>query len=156
MRGVDLSVQVFQFLSPLVLGAVTWLAARLAQYINARVKNEYLRGVLVRLDDTVASVVREIQQLSVDALKGSSSDGKVPVGAREALRNAAMVTIRSHLGTRGLADLARVLGLDNDAVNRFIGTKVEAAVHDLRTQQRLVNGVHAPGSLPGGALPLAG
>jgi len=156
MRGADISVQVFQFLSPLVLGAITWVAAKLAQYISARVKNEYLRGVLVRLDDTVVSVVREIHQVTVDALKASSVDGKVPPGAREAIRNAALMAIKSYLGVKGLGQLARVLGLDGDAVDRLIGTKVEAAVHDLKTQQRLLNGVHAPGSVPGDALPLAG
>ena len=156
MRGADLSVQIFQFLSPLVLGAITWVAARLAQYITAKVKNEYLRGVLVRLDDTVVSVVREIHQVTVDALKASSVDGKIPPGAREAIRNAALTTIRSHLGVKGLGDLARVLGLDGTAVDRLIGTKVEAAVHDLKTQQRLLGGLHSAAAAPGDALPLAG
>src|SRR5689334_15358249 len=120
MRGAELSVRVFQFLSPLVLGAVTWLAARLAQYITARVKNECLRGVLVRLDGAVVSVVREIQQVTVDALKKSNVDGRIPVGAREAIRNAAMSAIKSHLGARGLGEIARVLGLNGDGLDRLI------------------------------------
>src|SRR5438477_360639 len=46
MRGADLAVQVLQVVSPVLIAALTWVAARLSQYINARVKNEYLRAAL--------------------------------------------------------------------------------------------------------------
>lgn len=155
MQETDIALSVFKVLSPVLLAAFTWVATKLGQWINARVRNEYLRGVLLRLDDTVVAVVREVHQVTVDALKAATVDGKLPPGTRETVKQAAIGAIKSHLGTRGLADLARVLGLDGPSVDRLIGTKIEAAVHDIKTQQRMLNGVnHAPP--PSDAVPYPG
>lgn len=156
MRGSDVMLQLFQYISPLAVGVFAWVAGKLSQLIAARVKNEYLRGVFMRLDDTVVSVVREIHQVTVAAIKANSVDGKIPAGARETIRNAALTAIKAHLGTKGLADVTRVLGLNGDGLERLLGTKVEAAVHDLKTQQRLVGGVSGAGGAQGGARPLTG
>jgi hypothetical protein len=156
MSGADIGVQVFQVLSPVVLAVVTWVAAKLAQLINARVKNEYLRGVLVRLDDAVLSVVREINQVTVEAIKSSSVDGRLPPGARETIKTAALNAVKAHLGAKGIAEVARVLGLDGPAVDRLIGTRIEATVNDLKMQKRVLNGVNAHGSIPGDAVPFPG
>lgn len=156
MSGADIGVQVFQVLSPVVLAVVTWVAAKLAQLINARVKNEYLRGVLVRLDDAVLSVVREINQVTVEAIKSTSVDGRLPPGARETIKTAALNAVKAHLGVKGVAEVARVLGLDGPAVDRLIGTRIEATVNDLKMQKRVLNGVNAHASIPGDAVPFPG
>lgn len=153
MNGSDIGLEVFKVLSPVLLAALTWVAAKLGQLINARVRNEYLRGVLARLDDTVFAVVREVHQVTVDALKAATVDGKLPPSARDTVKQAALNAIKAHLGVRGVAELAKVLGLDGPAVDRLIGTKIEAAVHDIKTQQRMMNGVNHPPSVPVDALP---
>ncbi|MDX2023254.1 MAG: hypothetical protein SF187_23675 [Deltaproteobacteria bacterium] len=142
MQTEDIALGVVKVLSPIVLAAVTWVTAKLGQWINARVKNEYLRGVLARLDDTVLSVVREVHQVTVDALKASTVDGKLTPGARDAVKAAAIGAIKSHIGTKGLLELARVLGIDASGVERLIGTKIEAAVHDIKSERRVLNGVN--------------
>ena len=156
MKGTDIALGVFQVLSPVLVAAFTWVAARLAQLINARVRNEYLRGVLARLDDAVVAVVREVHQVTVDALKASSVDGRLPPAARDTVKQAALNAIKSHLGVRGISELARVLGLDGPAVDRFIGTKIEAAVYDNKTQRKLMNGVNHPPAAPVDAVPFPG
>jgi hypothetical protein len=156
MNKTDIAFDVFKALSPVLLGAVTWVAAKLSQWINARVRNEYLRAVLLRLDDAVLGVVREVHQVTVDALKAATVDGKLPPGARESVKQAALGAIKSHLGARGITEVARVLGLNADGVDRLIGTKIEAAVHDLKTQRRMLNGVHHGPSEPGDAVPFPG
>jgi hypothetical protein len=141
MEKVDIAFAIFKALSPVLLAAVTWVAARLGQLINARVRNEYLRGVFVRLDDAVLGVVREAHQVTVDALKAATVDGKLPPAARESIKQAALNAVKSQLGTRGLAEVARVLGLGTDSVDRMIGTKIEAAVHDLKVRRVAVGGL---------------
>src|SRR4051812_49448878 len=111
MNKTDFAFDVFKALSQVLLAAVTWVAARLGQWINARVQNEYLRGVLVRLDDAVLGVVREVHQVTVEALKAATADGKLPPAARDSIKQAALGAIKSHLGLRGIADIAKVLGL---------------------------------------------
>src|SRR5205823_3923060 len=103
-------LKIFQVLSPAVLAVLGWAAARLAQLITARVKNEYLRGALVRLDDTVFAVVREIQQTVVDGLKGVSVDGRLTQADKDRIKQDVLNTIKSHLGLKGLKELAAILG----------------------------------------------
>jgi hypothetical protein len=155
MTSADIAAGVFKVLSPVLLAAATWVAAKLAQLINARVRNEYLRGVLLRLDDAVLSVVREVHQVTVEALKSATVDGKLPPAARETVKRAAVGAIKSHLGVRGLTELGKVLGLNGDAVDRLIGTKIEAAVLDLKAQ-RVLNGVNHGHSAPGDMVPFQG
>ena len=156
MQGTDIATGIFKVLSPVVLAAFTWVAARLGQWINARVKNEYLRGVLARLDDTVVAVVREVHQVTVEALKAATVDGKLPPAACATVKQSAVNAIKSHLGAKGLKDLSSVLGVDAPGIDRLIGTKIEAAVHDVKLQQRVMNGVnHAP-SGPADAVPFPG
>jgi hypothetical protein len=156
MRGTEIGVQIFQVLSPVLMAVVTWMAAKLAQLINARVKNEYLRGVLVRLDDAVMSVVREVNQVTVEAIKSASTDGRLTTSAREVIKNAALAAVKAHLGAKGLVELSRVLGLDTAAVDRMIGTRIEATVHDLKAKARVMNGVNTNKEAPDAGLPLPG
>jgi hypothetical protein len=154
MSGTDIGIQVFKVLSPVLVAVVTWVAAKLAQLLDARVKNEYLRGVLVRLDDAVVSVVREVNQVTVEAIKSASVDGRLPAGARESIKNAALNAVKSHLGTQGLEDLGRILGLDSPAVDRLIGTRIEATVHSLKAQTNHVSNTSSAGvEVPGNAGP---
>jgi hypothetical protein len=136
----ELGLKIFEALSPLLLAALTWAAAKLAQYIQAKVKSEYLRGVLVRLDDAVLAAVREIQQVTVEAIKAASADGKLTPEERAKVKQAAIDSVKSHLGTKGLAELAKILGLEGGAIEKLLSTRVEAAVHDLK-QARATNGV---------------
>jgi len=131
----ELGLKVLQILSPILLAALTWVAAKVAQYIQAKVKNEYLRGVLVRLDDAVLAVVREVQQVTVEAIKSASADGKLTPDERTRVKQAAIDSVKSHLGMKGLGELAKILGLDSGAVERLLSTRVEAAVHDLKASR---------------------
>jgi hypothetical protein len=135
----ELGLKVLQILSPILLAALTWVAAKAAQYIQAKVKNEYLRGVLVRLDDAVLGAVREVQQVTVEALKSGSADGKLTPDERARVKQAAIDSVKSYLGMKGIAELAKILGLESGAVERLLSTRVEAAVHDLKATR--ANGV---------------
>ncbi len=136
----ELGLKVFEALSPLLLAALTWVAAKAAQYIAAKVKNEYVRGVLVRLDDAVLAAVREVQQVTVEAIKAGSADGKLTPEERARVKQAAIDSVKSHLGMKGIAELAKILGLEGGAIEKLLSTRVEAAVHDLKVAR--MNGVH--------------
>jgi hypothetical protein len=135
----ELGLKVLQVLSPILLAALTWVAAKIAQYIQAKVKNEYLRGVLVRLDDAVLAAVREVQQVTVEAIKSASADGKLTAEERARVKQAALDSVKSHLGMKGIAELAKILGLESGAIEKLLSTRVEAAVHDLKVSR--ANGV---------------
>lgn len=144
MDKAELGLKVLEILSPLLLAALTWLAAKVAQLISAKVKNEYLRGVLVRLDDAVLAAVREVHQVTVEALKAANADGKLTPEEKAQVKAKAIEAVKSHLGMKGLGELAKVLGLGGDAVEKMLSTRVEAAVHDLKRSR--VNDVSGPGA----------
>lgn len=125
--------KVFQLLSPVLLAGLSWLSVKAAQLISANVKNEYLRGVLVRLDDAVVAAVREVQQVTVDALKAASADGQLTPDERAKVKQAAIDSVKSHLGTKGIGEIASILGLEDGAIDKLLSTRVEAAVHDLKS-----------------------
>lgn len=144
--------KLFEILSPVLLLGLTWLSARAAQLIAAKVKNEYLKGVLVRLDDAVVSAVRETQQVTVEALKAANADGRLTPEERAQAKQAALDSLKSHLGIKGLGELAKVLGLEGGAIEKVLSSRVEAAVHGLK-EARAANGIEGS---PGAALPFAG
>jgi hypothetical protein len=128
----SIGLKVLEILSPVLLAALTWAAAKLAQLIRAKVQNEYLKGVLVRLDDAVFTAVKGIQQSVVEQIKEASADGKITDDEKKRIKDKALTSVKSHLGTKGLAEVARILGLDGGALDGLLSSKVEAAVHDLR------------------------
>jgi hypothetical protein len=123
---------VFQYASPVILAILAWLSTKLAQLIGAKVKNEYLRGVLARLDDAVFAAVRDVHQVLVEELKAASADGRLTPEERARAKKMAIDKARSYLGTKGLAELCKVLGLDAEGIENLLGTRVEATVHDLK------------------------
>ena len=135
----DLGLKLVEILSPVLLAALTWVAAKVAQLISAKVKHEWLRGVLIRLDDAVLNATREVQQVVVNEIKAGRADGKLTAEERAQVKARAIESIRSHLGMKGLTELARVLGLEDGCLEKLLSTRVEAAVHDLR--RSYMNGV---------------
>lgn len=156
MKLTDVVLMALQVTSPVLLVALAWAAAKLAALTRSKVANEYLRGALVRLDDAVFTAVKELQQTVVAEVKAASADGKIDDAERRLIKDAAVANVKSYVGPKGLGVLAQVLGLSGGTLEQFLGSRVEAAVHDLRVTERAVAAtatVTKPGS--SGALPLA-
>lgn len=133
----ELVLQALEYGLPILMGTVlTWLLAKLGQFINAKVKNEYLAGTLVRLKDAVHAAVSEVSQSYVDGLKAgrspNSADGsKLTHEEKQAAKKKAVDAAKSYLGKKGLKELAKVFGLKADAaLDEFLGGQVEKAVRD--------------------------
>jgi hypothetical protein len=101
-------------------------------------------GALLRLDDIVVSVVKELKQIRVEALKAATG-GKLPPEAAGTIKQSAIAAVKAQLGPAGLAELASTLGLAGDAVDKLLSTKVEAAVYGIR-HASTTNGAHSPGA----------
>ena len=141
MKLYDLASGALHILSPLFAAALTWVAAKLSQLINARVHNERLRNMLTRLDDTVFAVIRELQQVTVERLKAATPDGKLTPEARDMVKTAALTAIREQLGAKGLSELSRVLGISSQSIDNVLVTHIESAVLALK-QAHVINGVN--------------
>lgn len=127
---VGLMRDALPILQPILVLVLTWLSALAANWIRVNIKHQYLRSVLLRLDDTALAVVKELQQTVVDDLKAAAEDGKLEKDEIEDLRKRAVERVTAHLGERGVEEARRVLGVDS--VAGLIESKLEAAVRDLR------------------------
>jgi len=123
---------IFMVLVPFTVMGVHWLGSRAGDLIRAKVDNEALRGVLLRLNDAVVTAVKDLEQTLVDQVKAAAEDGRISREERRRIKDKAVRHVKSYLGPTGLKELKDVLGLWDLAVEDFIGSKVEAAVLDLR------------------------
>lgn len=133
MNAGNFGLEVLQILSPVFLAALTWGASKLAQLVRAKVQNEDLRGLLIRLDEAVLTTVKDLQQTLVDKLKAASADGKITEAEKKQIKSTAIAAVRSNLGTKGLDTVAKVFGSKDAALEGLLSSKIEAVVHDLRS-----------------------
>jgi len=134
----QIGLTALQIVSPLLLAALTWAAAKLAGYITSKVNNEYLRGVLVRLDEAVITAVKDLQQTVVDEIKAANADGKITDAEKQKIKNAALENVKSYLGAKGIRVLSKVFGLSGGALDGFLSSKIESAVHDIRVTNKAI------------------
>ena len=123
---------IFMVLVPFASMGVHWLGARAGELIQARVDNERLRTILLRLDDAVVTAVKDLGQTLVGELRARTKDGKLSREDRRHLKETAVRHVKTYLGSTGLKELGRVLGLWELSVDDLIKSKVEATVHDLK------------------------
>jgi uncharacterized protein YidB (DUF937 family) len=121
-----------EILGPVFLLILTWAGTSLARYIQSKVKNEYLKNALTRLDDAVVNAVKFVQQTVVDALKEANKDGVITNVEKDQIKQKAVEAVKSYLGKKGLLEIAKILGLDDGGLANLISQRIEAAVHDLK------------------------
>lgn len=119
-------LQAIYVLAPLLMALLSWGSLRLASLIQAHVRNAYAQGALLRLNDAVSTVVTQLAQTEVEALKAKAADGKLSAEDAAELRDKAVAQVRGYLGKNGVAALQKVF--DTDAIQKVIEAKVEAAV----------------------------
>jgi hypothetical protein len=143
MEWSGVMVDVVQGLIPVLMAALAWAGVKIATWINAKTKNEYLKGVLLRLNDAVLAAVRETEQTVVTQLKAAAADGKLTDDEKRDVKRAAFESVKAHFGSKGVAEVGQVLGLSEDALEKMIGARLEAAVHDMKLVQTAA-GARAP------------
>lgn len=149
MKLTEILLLMTETLAPALMAALTWAAAKLAALTRARIDNEYLKGVLLRLDDAVLVAVKELQQTVVSELKAASADGSLDELEQVRVKEAALANVKSYLGPKGLAVLAKILGLSDGSLEKLLSARIEAAVHDIRLAERsLPTAPYAEPALP--------
>jgi hypothetical protein len=127
----SLAPQVLDILGPMLIAALTYASVRLAAYIKAHTENVRAQGILLRLNDAVATGVGSVEQTVVSTLQANTVDGRLSPQAAGKAKDAAIALIKAQLGDKGLAELIAILGVAPAAVDGVISSKVEASVGKL-------------------------
>lgn len=130
----DTAVSVLDIVLAVVTPVLVWLGARASKWVSALALNEKTGGMLARLNDSVFTAVKTVNQTlraEIKAAKDPSSPGgsKITKEEAEQLKAAAWDELRAYWGAKGLEEAGKVLGLDN--LTRFVDGKIESAVSDL-------------------------
>jgi hypothetical protein len=129
--------RLFELLSPAALAGLTWLSVKAAQLSAAKIKSEHVTRVLLLIDDVVLAAAREVQQVLVDRLKARNPDGGLTTEQSAQAKQTALDSAKAQLGSQGLADVAATFGYDAGGVDRVLGSRIEAAVHQLKHASRV-------------------
>lgn len=114
---------------PALKWAFAGLGALLASYVFAHLKEGYIRSIAQRAWIEIQGAVLEVSQTFVEALKLASADGSLTAAEQAEAKAKAIKVAKENIGKKGLARLARVLGVD---IDRWLGSKVEQAVSMLK------------------------
>lgn len=119
-----------QALLPLAITAVTWISWRVRRLISSRIRSEEVKSSILLLNEATMSVVREVFQSIVDTLKAKG--GKLTEEQAKAAKDMALQKLKLQLGKKGLEEIMKAFGLKAEDLSWFLGTKIEAAVHEIK------------------------
>ena len=88
-----------------------------------------IRRLLV---NAVTGAVKEVQQTYVANIKSARPNGKLTTAEQSRAKSAAMAKVHETLGPKGIKGIRKVYGLKKRAVDDFLSTKIEEAVHNLK------------------------
>lgn len=120
---------------PVAAAGAAYLSARIAALLGSKAKESRLQSALLRLNDAVATAVKAIEQSVRADFNTRSADGHLTPAEAAQIRDAAVQRVRIYLGQRGISELLRVLGLDDNTLRTLITDKVEAVVYGLRSSR---------------------
>lgn len=125
----------------LVIALVGWLGKQAAAFLAARIKNEKLISALEHINDTVWSVVLELEQTLVADIKAATDEGSeggraITDSEYAHIKSEALLKAKTLLGTEGIKHLKEAFGLENDgALDALLSTKIEASVLQLKLEK---------------------
>lgn len=128
-------VDIFTQYGVAILGAIGTLTTIIGGYavkaLLGYTSNTWLRMFTDRMAIEAKNAVLEVQQTYIDELAKGRADGILTKEEAATARSAAILTLKSNLGVKGLRRIAHAFGLDDPAIDRLLGTHVEAAVQRL-------------------------
>lgn len=124
-------------LLPILLILLAWLGKRADSWIKARAENELLEGFLVQLNDLAFTKVKALMQTTVPAYQKRAADGKLSQADAQIIKDEAINAVMGGLGDAGRAKAAK-LGIVGNTLLDVVGTRIEAAVHDVKLERALV------------------
>jgi len=131
-QTTDIVYLVLQMSLPFLAAGLTWLLGKMVLLITAKIRNQYVIGLLQRLHIAVAGGVQSVQQRWVDAIKEGRADGKLDQQERARANQEAKQAALAYLGTKGLGEIMKVLGLGDGEMERLLNATVESEVRKMK------------------------
>lgn len=118
---------------PALVSGLLWLITKGVSYVVAKTSNEYIKGALVRLQDAVSTAVHEVENTVKKEFALANADGKLTKKEAEHIKAVAIAAAKTYLGPKGIAQIIKVIGVDEALVDKFIGGKIEQSLVAMKT-----------------------
>lgn len=112
----------------MVFTALSGVAVRQLMHVTNAI---WVKTIVERIFIEAKAAVLEVQQTYVDEMAKARADGVITADEAKAAKARALLTLRSNIGPKGLRRLMRIVGFDDPAIDRWLGTHLEAAVQRL-------------------------
>jgi len=124
---------ILKIVSPILLALLSWGSVKLTQLIKNKVKDEETKQVLLKLNDALFTAVKDVQQTIVSDLKAANVDGKLTGEEIQDVKSKAIEKAKSFLGS-SISDMPGTLGMTQEEFEKYISSKLEAIVLDLKKE----------------------
>lgn len=128
----QLGVQVMPLIVTSLGALLCALIGMLTVYVKSKTGNTKVQGAMDRLDQVMEDAVKATQQQVVSAIKPTDNMAQALADAKAA----AIASAKAHYGEKGIEELKKILGWDDALLEKNMSTKVEAKVHDLKTETK--------------------
>ena len=115
-------------LVPIISGLISWGLVEFSKYMRTKTKNESANDAITHVTETISTVVTELEQTMVPAMKERAKDGKLDEVDRQALKAIAIEKVSSQIPDK----MQKLTGLFVNSFEKFISSKIEKAVSDLK------------------------
>jgi hypothetical protein len=119
---------VVSIVTPILFALLLLAARRVEAVILKNVQNTEAQAVLLRLNDTVFDLVGEMSQVLLDDVRAQAEQGKLPADVAKKAREDVLAKLKVLYGPDGVAKVRSVLGVDDEALEKLLVAKIEAAV----------------------------
>lgn len=110
--------------APVLLSLLALGLSRLADYVQARARGKVFDHAVALVNQAVYTVVMDLAQTEVEALKAASADGKLDANDAKAIKEKAVARVLSYVGPNGAALISKAFG--GAAPMAIVSTKIEA------------------------------
>lgn len=125
----QLLINIIPYAVPVIVALIGFGLTKFTQLVNANVKNTVITGIIQRADDSIYHAVQFVGQTYADSLK---SGGALSPDQMAQAKSKAIEAAKKLLTEQGTDELKKVLGLDQAAIDQWIGVRVESAVRTVK------------------------
>lgn len=118
-----------------------------ARYLLPLLHNSFAAGILGRAKDEVMAAVHEVDATYTAAIKEANADGVLTDAEKKAAKDKAIAVAKANLGTKGLAALARIVGVEG--VASWLSSWTERALTSKRIAETHADAAEAMAAVHG-------
>jgi len=139
---------VLPLLGTLLLGGLGKLMLVGSNAIKAKEKTSKLAGAGLKVFNFAMAVVADLEVTLKPELAMACKDGVLTKAEITHLRDTALARLKAMLGTAGIAELSKVLGLNPESLDKYLQGQIERAVSELPGKLRIPTELELPRPLP--------